>query len=59
MNIEFNSVNFTVNEAGELEYHGKVITVHNEFRYMSKEQKLDILLTFIDWANDEIKTLNV
>jgi len=59
MNIEFNSVNFIVNETGELEYHGKVITVHNEFRYMSKEQKLDILLTFIDWANDEIKTLNV
>jgi hypothetical protein len=59
MNIEFNPVNFTVSEEGELKYHGKVITVHNEFRYLSKEQKLDILFTFIDWANDEIKTLNV
>ena len=59
MHVEFNPVNFKVSNKGELEYHGKVITVHNEFRYMSKEQKLDILLTFIDWANDEIKTLNV
>jgi len=59
MHIEFNPVDFTVNDKGELEYHGKVITVHNEFRYMSKEQKLDILLKIINWANDEIETLNI
>ena len=59
MNIEFSPVNFTVSDKGELEYHGEVITVHNDFRYMSKEQKLDILLMLVNWANDEIKTLNV
>jgi hypothetical protein len=55
MNIEFNPTNFLVNENGELEFHGQVITIHNEFRYMSKEQKLDILIMLVNWANDEIK----
>ena len=59
MNIELNPVNFTVSDKGELEYHGEIIKVHNDFRYMSKEQKLDILLMLVNWANDEIKTLNV
>ncbi len=58
MNIEFKPESFSVSSNGELEYHGQIITVHNEFRYLSIEQKKDILITFINWANDQIETLN-
>ena len=51
----YNPVNFTINDKGELEYHGKVITIHNEFRYLSVEQKKDILITLINWANEQIE----
>jgi hypothetical protein len=56
MNIEFKPVEFSVSPTGELEYHGAVIEVKNEFRYMSKQQKIDILITLINWANDQIET---
>jgi hypothetical protein len=56
MKINFEAVNFKVNETGELEYHGKVIEVYQEyFMYLTKEQKIDILTTLIDWANNELE----
>ena len=58
MEINLHSQTFTINEKGELEYRGKVITIHNEFGYLSKEQKKDILITLINWANDKIEALN-
>lgn len=59
MNLELNPATFTVSDKGELEFHGTAITVHNEFRYMSKEQKLEILLMLINWANEKIENLNM
>jgi hypothetical protein len=56
--LELNPVVFKISNKGELEYYGKVIEVHNEFRYLSNEQKRDILITLINWANDELSNIN-
>ena len=56
--MNFQHLTFFVNDNGELEYHGEVVKIYNEFRYMSKEQKLETLLLLIDWANNEIEKLN-
>jgi hypothetical protein len=58
MNIELKPVVFKISNRGELEYYGKVIEVRNEFRYLSNEQKRDTLITLINWANDELNTIN-
>lgn len=58
MKINFETVNFVVNENGELEYKGKVVEVHQEyFTYLTREQKIDILNTLIDWANNELENI--
>ena len=56
--LELNPVVFKISNKGELEYYGKVIEVHNEFGYLSNEQKRDILITLINWANDELSNIN-
>jgi hypothetical protein len=56
--MNFEPINFFVNDNGELEYHGEVVKIYGEFRYMSKEQKLETLTTLINWANNEIEKLN-
>jgi len=57
MHIEFTPREFSVSSTGELEYHGPVIEIKNEYRYLSKEQKLNILITLINWANDQIENI--
>ena len=58
MKIEFNKVNFTVNQDGELEYHGKIIEVHKEYQLLNNKQKKYVLLTILDWANNELENFN-
>jgi hypothetical protein len=49
-----NQGKFLVNEEGTLEFSGNVVTIHNEFRYLTKEQKEDILETLIDWCVEQL-----
>lgn len=58
MEINFEPVNFQVNQQGELEYHGPAVKIYSEFRFMSKEQKLDILILLKNWTDNQIESLN-
>lgn len=58
MEMNFHPTTFQVNEKGELEYHGEIIKIYNEFRFLTKEQKLDILILLKNWTDDQIESLN-
>ena len=58
MHINLYPVQFTVSQTGELEYHGKVVTVHKEFRWLSEEQKRDVLKSLAEWVEGELDRLD-
>jgi hypothetical protein len=49
---------FIINEKGELDFKGEIFIVKPEYQILPKEKKIDILIMFINWANDEIKKAN-
>ena len=59
MELEYtNNEGFSVSINGEVEYNGEVICIKNEFRYCSNEQKINVLINLINWANDELDRIN-
>jgi hypothetical protein len=49
---------FFVNSEGKLIFKGEVFKVNTEYHFLSEEQKSEILILLINWANDEMEGLN-
>ena len=48
---------FVINEKGELNYKGEIIRILPEYQLLQKEQKLELLIMLVNWANEEIENL--
>lgn len=48
---------FVINDKGELNYKGEIIRILPEYQFLQKEQKLELLIMLVNWANEEIENL--
>jgi hypothetical protein len=46
-----------INSDGEIDTNNAIITVHLEFKFLSDEKKLEILILLQNWTTDQLEQL--